>query len=190
MRRRFYSKRIPENTGNLGNATRIHNLWPKIYKNSQWSIRIRFVRTARDHSTRVDNAWTFKCRMWLVVRPVVSTFLSRFLLTRYERVVRCVKTKHVLCVYLSLSVVVVVVIVVVVVRVVVCLCCLFWLCVSLCCQSFSGSVTVTMAGSTQTAQTGNTGHATVNTNSQTHTSSEQQLPVPTPLHYPCKICGK
>lgn len=74
--------------------------------------------------------------------------------------------------------------------VVVCLCCLFWLCVSLCCQSFSGSVTVTMAGSTQTAQTGNTGHATVNTNSQTHTSSEQQLPVPTPLHYPCKICGK
>lgn len=61
---------------------------------------------------------------------------------------------------------------------------------SLCCQSFSGSVTVTMAGSTQTAQIGNTGHATVNTNSQTHTSSEQQLPAPTPLHYPCKICGK
>ncbi|XP_076226038.1 uncharacterized protein LOC116426634 isoform X2 [Nomia melanderi] len=59
-----------------------------------------------------------------------------------------------------------------------------------CPDSFSGSVTVTMAGSTQTAQTGNTGHATVNTNSQTHTSSEQQLPVPTPLHYPCKICGK
>ncbi|XP_015440244.1 PREDICTED: uncharacterized protein LOC107195010 [Dufourea novaeangliae] len=59
-----------------------------------------------------------------------------------------------------------------------------------CPDSFSGSVTVTMAGSTQTAQTGNTGHATVNTNSQTHTSSEQQPPVPTPLHYPCKICGK
>ncbi|XP_012055019.1 PREDICTED: uncharacterized protein LOC105618089 [Atta cephalotes] len=59
-----------------------------------------------------------------------------------------------------------------------------------CTDSFSGSVTVTMAGSTQTAQIGNTSHATVNTNSQTHTSSEQQLPVPTPLHYPCKICGK
>ncbi|XP_072755383.1 uncharacterized protein [Anoplolepis gracilipes] len=59
-----------------------------------------------------------------------------------------------------------------------------------CPDSFSGSVTVTMAGSTQTAQIGNTGHATVNTNSQTHTSSEQQLPAPTPLHYPCKICGK
>ncbi|XP_026824869.1 uncharacterized protein LOC105280652 isoform X2 [Ooceraea biroi] len=59
-----------------------------------------------------------------------------------------------------------------------------------CPDSFSGTVTVTMAGSTQTAQIGNTSHATVNTNSQTHTSSEQQLPAPTPLHYPCKICGK
>lgn len=58
---------------------------------------------------------------------------------------------------------------------------------SLCYQSFSGSVTVTMAGSTQTGQTG---HVTANTNSQTHTSSEQLPPVPTLLHYPCKICGK
>ncbi|XP_015589246.2 uncharacterized protein LOC107264937, partial [Cephus cinctus] len=58
-----------------------------------------------------------------------------------------------------------------------------------CPDSFSGSVTVTMAGSTHTAQAVKTGHATVNTNSQTHTSSEQ-LPVSTPLHYPCKICGK
>ncbi|XP_063991092.1 mucin-12 isoform X2 [Diachasmimorpha longicaudata] len=56
-----------------------------------------------------------------------------------------------------------------------------------CPDSFSGSVTVTMAGSNIVA---NKGHATVNTNSQTHISSEQQLPVPTPLHYPCKICGK
>ena len=62
---------------------------------------------------------------------------------------------------------------------------------SLCCQSFSGSVTVTMqTESTQTAQVGKTCHATVNTISQTHTSSEQHLPVPTLLHYPCKICGK
>ncbi|XP_051166525.1 uncharacterized protein LOC127284870 isoform X2 [Leptopilina boulardi] len=60
-----------------------------------------------------------------------------------------------------------------------------------CPESFSGSVTVMMqAGSTQTAKVGKTCHATVNTNSQTHTSSEQHLPVPTPLHYPCKICGK
>ncbi|XP_074115296.1 uncharacterized protein LOC141537969 [Cotesia typhae] len=59
-----------------------------------------------------------------------------------------------------------------------------------CPDSFSGSVTVTMAGSTHTGVSGNTGHATVNTNSQTHISSEQQLPVSTPLHYPCKICGK
>ncbi|XP_066597928.1 zinc finger protein 541-like isoform X2 [Prorops nasuta] len=57
-----------------------------------------------------------------------------------------------------------------------------------CPDSFSGSVTVKMTGSTQI---GKTGHATVNTNSQTHISSEQQLPtVPTLLHYPCKICGK
>ncbi|XP_046741243.1 uncharacterized protein LOC124408381 isoform X3 [Diprion similis] len=56
-----------------------------------------------------------------------------------------------------------------------------------CPDSFSGSVTVTMAGSTQTGQTG---HVTANTNSQTHTSSEHLPPVPTLLHYPCKICGK
>ncbi|XP_031786670.1 uncharacterized protein LOC100123674 isoform X2 [Nasonia vitripennis] len=68
-----------------------------------------------------------------------------------------------------------------------------------CQDSFSGSVTVTMAGSAQVARAssctgkagGATGYATVDhTNSQTHTSTEQQLPAPTPLHYPCKICGK
>ncbi|KAK0073588.1 hypothetical protein PV325_009519, partial [Microctonus aethiopoides] len=47
-----------------------------------------------------------------------------------------------------------------------------------CPDSFSGSVTVTMAGSNNTGGvTGNIGHATVNTNSQTHISSEQQLPI-------------
>lgn len=131
-------------------------------------------------------------------------FSHAFFSQWYKRVVRLRETTRFSAFYLFLYVLLItsspVVVVVVVVApssqssssyiVVVCLCCLFWLCVSLCCQSFSGSVTVTMAGSTQTAQTGNTGHATVNTNSQTHTSSEQQLPVPTPLHYPCKICGK
>lgn len=168
-----------------------------------YSIHTR--ESAWQYSTRVDdNAWTFKCRMWLVVGPVVSTFLSRFLLTMVQARCAFAWNTRFSAFYLFLYVLLItsspVVVVVVVVApssqssssyiVVVCLCCLFWLCVSLCCQSFSGSVTVTMAGSTQTAQTGNTGHATVNTNSQTHTSSEQQLPVPTPLHYPCKICGK
>lgn len=73
-----------------------------------------------------------------------------------------------------------------------CCCCVvyFGFVFSLCCQSFSGSVTVTMTGCTQTAKAVNIGNSTVNNNSQTHISSEQQLPVPTPLHYPCKICGK
>ncbi|XP_011496215.1 PREDICTED: uncharacterized protein LOC105360899 [Ceratosolen solmsi marchali] len=62
-----------------------------------------------------------------------------------------------------------------------------------CQDSFSGSVTVTMGGSARiTSKAGSTaGYLTVDhTNSQTHTSTEQQLPAPTLLHYPCKICGK
>lgn len=80
-------------------------------------------------------------------------------------------------------------------RFVLCLLFISALCFLCVIQSFSGSVTVTMAGSAQIARvpgcTGKAGHATVDhTNSQTHTSTEQQLPAPTPLHYPCKICGK
>lgn len=115
--------------------------------------------------------WIFQCRMRLIVD---SSFFSRFIFKGLRML--CVVWPIALS-YLSspLSFVCVV---------------YFGFVFSLCCQSFSGSVTVTMAGSTQTAQIGNTGHATVNTNSQTHTSSEQQLPAPTLLHYPCKICGK
>lgn len=170
-------------------------------KSIQRSIRARYVCTARDHSTRVDdnrvNVLSVACDLLLDLSFLL--FSHAFFSQGTSALCVAVKPKkkkkknlqHVFSAFTYLcssssssspsssSYIVVV-----------CLCCLFWLCVSLCCQSFSGSVTVTMAGSTQTAQTGNTGHATVNTNSQTHTSSEQQLPVPTPLHYPCKICGK
>ncbi|KAJ8670358.1 hypothetical protein QAD02_001617 [Eretmocerus hayati] len=62
-----------------------------------------------------------------------------------------------------------------------------------CQDSFSGRVTVTMSGNVRASGCVNQigSNASVDyTNSQTHTSNEQQLTTPTPLDYPCKICGK
>lgn len=78
-------------------------------------------------------------------------------------------------------------------RCLVCVVVYFCFVFSLCYQSFSGSVTVTMAGTANAPALRHgqqTGNVKANTNSQTHTSSEQLPPVPTLLHYPCKICGK